>query len=268
MVVVHRRYLAVVLMAALVDHVHAAMELLGAIVNASDPTPSQFSCFKGFGLPTCKQIADTGFGSATGWATDMPPNFGVSGSPFCLQCCSAGRAFYDEISDHWKLQCQTGKWDIDVPEGAAPGSALKMKNPVTGEQNVVVVPAGLAAGQSFRVVMGELPPVDGKRWEFRFPRRATKGDAAVVTCTLGRTNVSAWIAGYDLRLGVRERRSGLSTWVGVETCKANALESATAPPFLTESITFFSGAAACIPSRAVLAAAALVANLLLVVLNF
>ena len=57
----------------------AASELLGTLVNQSAVTsPSEFSCFKGFSLPRCSQVASMGFGPATGWAADMPDNYNVS----------------------------------------------------------------------------------------------------------------------------------------------------------------------------------------------
>ena len=135
----------------------------------------------------------------------------------------------------------------------------------------MTVPPGTGAGQSFRVVMGEMPPADGTHWEFRFLRRLTASDESVVSCPLQRRNLSAWNAGYALRLHVVERRSGLRTWVSVQSCSATAMEANAPPPFLTESIAMVSGASLAQgrpPTAAVLVltAALLVTHLQLLVL--
>ena len=220
-------------------------DLRGELRNASDAPPSSMMpCFSGFGLPLCtQQAADTEGYSNGGWQPHMPPKFDVRGAALCLQCCSAGGAlgrqdWHGDLDDNWSVRCTTGHWTVTVPESYERGSLLKMNNPFTGVPTPVTVPRGKGAGQTFRILVGEMPrrsPWD--RWEFRFLKRESEDDlATLVRCPLQRRNSSAYIAGYSLHLTVTERSSGAQSWTGVDACTATAFESATAPAFTMETI--------------------------------
>ena len=187
-------------------------------------------CFSGFGLPRCSQV------SATGWDGDSTAGFAVKDDFFCLQCCSDSLLkdpFDDAAGDHWKLRCAPGDWRVTVAED------MLMRNPFTQLLENVTAPAGVGVGQAFTRNGVPMPPrEDGGLWEFRFLRRETEeGDRSEVRCPLSRVNASQWISGYELQLTVGERRNGQRTWSGVTKCSARALEQATQPAFLDESIT-------------------------------
>ena len=221
----------------------AGPPLIATAAGAALATP----CFSGFGLPSCNQVvrdagASGGWKNHSVWEANMPPNYSkVQRHPFCLQCCSARRDFYDELDGTWSMQCRPGTLEIPVPQGTAQGKLLTVTNPWTGETERIPLAAGVAPGGSFSTVFGAekmpaLRPED--QWQFRFRRRDTEDATALVYCNLTRTNRSRWIAGYELRLTVTEHHDTWSPrrWTSVDACSANALESATAPTFLTEQI--------------------------------
>ncbi|CAM9834022.1 unnamed protein product, partial [Phaeothamnion confervicola] len=73
-------------------------------------------------------------------------------------------------------------------------------------------------------------------YEFRFARRQTTVDRAIVSCPIARSDASSYLAGYVLTLDVREKVEGLNAWKAVLSCSVTVTEVTAVPTVFSEKI--------------------------------